>query len=624
MKRGIIWVILTFLVIASVVLVSCSSSTATSTTTTATSPITTTTSTTAIAPTSTTSTSVVTSATTTSTGNWWDSLGTPQYGGLMTMSTNVDFVDWDPYLQNGAQGCYNNYMEQLFCDDYTVNPSVWNYAVNYLPPQYADGYMLTGWSMPNASTFTVQLRTDIYWQNISPVNGRQFTSADVVYHYDRLLGLGDGFTTIDPYMSGSWKTLLSVTATDKYTVVFQWSTGISPLNIEILLTTVGGGVNDFEASEAVAAYTSASNPALTNWHNAIGTGPWIVSDFVSGSSVTFVKNPTYWGYDQRYPQNRLPYMNSEVVLIIPTQATCEAALRAGKIDGLLVTEIDAAAIKKTNPEITQITYPGTYELSVDPRVDLAPFNNLQVREAMQLAIDIPTIASTLYGGQATPWPVALTQNQLASSGWGVPYTQWPADLQAQYSYNPTLAKQLLSQAGYPNGFTTNLLLTSSNSAANGDLYQIVQSEFTSIGINMSITILPDASWNAICLGANRSYPALCARFPGCFGLTSDPFSELLKFTTGNMTDIPNVNDPQINTWYAQAVASTTVTQVQQILQEENLYVAQNHYEICAAQPNFFFLLQPWVKGVTGPPGAGWPWFPGYNPNGNWISQSAGS
>jgi ABC-type transport system substrate-binding protein len=540
------------------------------------------------------------------------------------MSTNADFVDWDPYLQNGAQGCYVNVMEQLFCDDYTIDPSVWNYAINYLPPQYANGYMLTSWSMPTPTTFSVQIRSDIYWQNIAPVNGRQFTSADIVFHYDRLLGLGDGFTTVDPYMSSTWKTLLSITTPDKYTAIFQWATGTNPLNIEILLTTVGGGVNSFEAPEAVTTYTNASNPAITNWHNCIGTGPFIVSDFVSGSSVTFTKNPTYWGHDLRWPQNQLPYLDSEKVLIIPTQATCEAALRTGKIEGLSVTSVDAATILKTNPDITQITYPGTYELSVDPRVDLTPFSDIRVRQAMQQSIDIPTIAKSFYGGQATPWPVSLTQNQLALSGWGLPYPQWPADLQAQYAYNVTSAKALLAAAGYPNGFNTNMLLTTSNSVANGDLYQIVQSEFAAIGINMSITVLPDATWNSICLGAARSYPALCARFPGCTGLTSDPFSELLKFTTGNMTDIPNVNDTQINNWYAQAATAASPDAVKQILQQENLYVAQQHFEICVAQPNFFYLLQPWVKGVFGPPGAGWPWLPGYSPSANWIDSSSGN
>ena len=116
MKKGVIWIALTFLMVAALVLASCNPKTTTSTPTTTTTTaaiVTTTTTTTVIAPTSTTSTTAVTTAvTTTSTGHWWDSLGTPKYGGSLTMSTNANYVDWDPYLQNGSPGVYNNVMEQ--------------------------------------------------------------------------------------------------------------------------------------------------------------------------------------------------------------------------------------------------------------------------------------------------------------------------------------------------------------------------------------------------------------------------------------------------------------------------------------------------------------------------------
>jgi ABC-type transport system substrate-binding protein len=594
MKKGVIWITLCCLMVTSLVLASCGSSTTTSTqttTTTSAAATTTTTTSTAIVTTSTTSTAVVTTAvSTTSTGNWWDSLGTPKYGGSLTMSTNANYVDWDPYLQNGSPGVYNNIMEQMFQNAYTTDPNLWGFTINFLPPDYADGFMLTSWAMTNPTTLTCNLRTNIYWQNIAPVNGRQFISTDVAYHYNRLLGLGSGFTTRDPYMSTGWNPLLSIATPDKYTAVFTFAAGTAPLSSELLIMTVGGGVNDFEASECVAAYTTASNAAIVDWHHTIGTGPWLLADFVDSSSVSFVKNPNYWGYDERWPQNKLPYMDSEKIIIVASQATSEAALRTGKIGGLSVTAADAASFKKTNPEIIQNTYPGTAELSVDPRVDLAPFSNIQVRQAMQQSIDIAGIATNFYNGQATPWPQSLTQNQMGLGGWGFPYPQWPADLQAQFAFSVTGAKALMAAAGFPSGFNTNLLLASSNSIANGDLYQIVQSEFAAIGINMTITVMPDATWNSVCLGAGRTYPALCARTIGCTGLTSDPFTQLSKYTTGNMTDIPNVSDPKIDNWRVQALAATSVDAVKQILHDENLYVAQQHFEICVAQPNSFVLV----------------------------------
>ena len=46
-----------------------------------------------------------------------------------------------------------------------------------------------------------------------------------------------------------------------------------------------------------------------DWRNLVGTGPFMVTDVVEESSITWTKNPDYWGYDEKYPQNRLPYVD---------------------------------------------------------------------------------------------------------------------------------------------------------------------------------------------------------------------------------------------------------------------------------------------------------------------------
>lgn len=81
-------------------------------------------------------------------------------------------------------------------------------------------------------------------------------------------------------------------------------------------------------------------------------------------------------------------------------------------------------------------------------------------DVIQHAIDIPAIASIYYQGYATPWPASLTENQMGLGGWGDPYPDWPSAVQAQYTYNPTLCKQMLTAAGYPNGFNTDVVLCS--------------------------------------------------------------------------------------------------------------------------------------------------------------------
>ena len=148
---------------------------------------------------------------------------------------------------------------------------------------------------------------------------------------------------------------------------------------------------------------------LNDWHHAIGTGPFILKDFIPGDSATLIKNPDYWGYDERHPRNKLPYVDEVNYLIIPDEAAALDMMRAGKIDIIEhISPLQAQAMRKTNPEILQITHPDANAASMEPRNDVAPFNDIRVRKAMQMAIDLPTIAKTYYRGTVEPYPATLT------------------------------------------------------------------------------------------------------------------------------------------------------------------------------------------------------------------------
>ena len=169
MKRGIILLSLAFLLVTSMLLSSCGSSTTTSTTTTTTTTNTTSsvaTTTTAITiPTTGTSTSAAVTASTTSTGNWWDSLGTPTYGGTLVdriprtlqpgipTPARMELRDMPPIWHN--------------CGKITTpaDPSIWDFEIGWLPDQYATGLMMTGYEMPNPYTVICHLPNNVYWQN---------------------------------------------------------------------------------------------------------------------------------------------------------------------------------------------------------------------------------------------------------------------------------------------------------------------------------------------------------------------------------------------------------------------------------------------------------------------------
>jgi peptide/nickel transport system substrate-binding protein len=599
-KHKLLWFSLSLVLVAAVLLSSCSSASTTAnttaTTTTTTSAVVTTTSTSVTTSTvsSTTPTTATSVVTTSATGNWWDTLGTPQYGGTITVSQTGNLTQWDPYATGGTNVLLM-YLQQMDSDNWTVSPSTFAFQFIFRPPEDLVGSLATSWSMPDVNDFVVVLRQNVYWQNISPVNGRQFTATDVVYDMDRMYGLGGGFTVPSPYASSdviSRAAMNSVTITAPWTIDFHWTTG-NPENILETQLDQGTASQDFVAQEAVSLWGN-----LNDWHHAIGTGPFILTDFVDSSSASFVRNPTYWGTDERHPGNKLPYADNVHILIIPQLPTALAALRTGKIDLVENNGIQSAnAMKTTNPEILQVAIPQAAEgmalCNAQP-----PYNNLQVREACQLAQNLPLIAQTYYNGTVSPIPQTLTLSTMGG-GWGNPYPNWPADLQAQYAYNPTLAKQLLAQAGFPNGFTTTCV---ANNTSDLDLMQILNSNLAAIGITVNVTLMDNASWGTYCISNKKSTAmSFCDGRP--FGNAYSPIRQLQLFRTGYGGDYSLVSDPTFDAYYPAAVAATDITQIKSIVAQANLYVAQQHFGVSSVSPNFYSFVQPWLKGYNGENGA---------------------
>ena len=177
----------------------------------------------------------------------------------------------------------------------------------------------------------------------------------------------------------------------------------------------GGGSDEyFEAPEAVQQYGN-----LNNWHDQIGTGPCILSDWGDECAMTLTRNMTYWGTDERYPQNQLPYINQLSILIIPNQSTALAAVRTGKLDVIdSLTLQQEQQLLQTDPILKDLSYPGGGPATVDPKDNITPFSDIRVRQAMQMSLDLATIAKTYYDGSAPPYPSTMTSMYM--SGWNVP------------------------------------------------------------------------------------------------------------------------------------------------------------------------------------------------------------
>lgn len=201
--------------------------------------------------------------------------------------------------------------------------------------------------------------------------------------------------------------------------------------------------------------------------NSVGTGPFMVTKFERDSLIVYTKNPNYW-------RPGMPYLDGMQIQFIPDTMTASALIEAGQVD----VWSDVAAVQNVidlqKKGFTVNTALGFFWAilpdSSDPN---SPFSKLEVREAVEYALDRPTIAGMIGHGLYEP----LTEMAVKD---------WPGYVPNfdPRPYNPDKAKQLLKDAGYPNGFKTTLLVTSTGT----DAAAAIQGYLGQVGINVSIDV----------------------------------------------------------------------------------------------------------------------------------------
>jgi peptide/nickel transport system substrate-binding protein len=515
--------------------------------------------------------------------NWWDKFGEPQYGGTITVRTTAIAGNFDPY--QAQAGAWMFMYETLFFPSWTVDRNIWSFKPGFTPADYRVGLLVKDWDLGDTSTITLHLRQGIHWQNKAPVNGREFTSADVKNHYDRIMGVGE-YTKPSAYLAQNIANIDSVTAPDNYTIVFKFKKpGLSNfLNIADL-----NAFNYIESPEA----DKLEPEGLKEWKNATGTGPWLLTDYVASTSMEYSKNSNYWSDDERHPNNQIPYVDTLKILVMNDTPTALAALRTGKVDFVQgVGWQDAKSMASTNPEITQIQTP-TNGMSVLFRCDHAPFTDIRVRKAMQLAVNLKEIAQGYYKGTVDGTPAGLISPEL--KGYAYPYSEWSQDLKDEYSYNPTKAKELLAEAGYPNGFKTNVVTANAGPRTDLQLLQVIKSYFADIGVDMDIQTMDQATLASF-VSAGKHDQLL---FTDDTAYVFPPDGVIIKRYTKNPMNYTYNNDPDYDTIVNKFNVTTSAAEAAQLVQQADKYALEKHWAVNTFSMVSYNLLQPDIKGYSG-------------------------
>jgi peptide/nickel transport system substrate-binding protein len=217
----------------------------------------------------------------------------------------------------------------------------------------------------------------------------------------------------------------------------------------------------------------------------------MVAEVVAGTMIKYVKNPDYWAKDLLGPGKgmQLPYIDTLVELSIPDRSTQLAAMRTGRIAYVTgLTRDEKNTELQLNPKLQTAKYLQTTTLTrfISMRTDKKdkPFSDIRVRQALMMATDFNAIKDGYYGGEAEidVWP--LNKN-FAASGY-VPLNEMPAKVQDLYKYDPEKAKQLLKEAGYPNGFKTSIIVSGQGSDV--DDVSIFKDMWAKVGVELVLDV----------------------------------------------------------------------------------------------------------------------------------------
>ena len=468
----------------------------------------------------------------------------------------------------------------------------------YVPLFAYTGNLAESWETPDDTTYVFNIRKGVHYAlNLDSeasrlVNGRELTAKDVEHSFHRLLALGSGFTEPSPRPA----TLISIpfesiTATDKWTVVMK----LTEPSVGALRTIIAAAELWILPADVIEKYGDYSD-----WKNVVGTGPFMLTDYVEGVSKTFTKNPEYWGYDEKYPENRLPYIDQLRALLMADEATRISALRTGKVDiiqhaGVVdIQSVDVGrSLQKTNPEIEVHSHFERSFQSITMNIRKPPFDDIRVRHALQMALDLETINDTYYGGLAKWEPIGL----LGVKGYYTPWEEWPEELKQYYRYDPQGAEKLLDEAGYPRGadgirFQTTLELRP------GDLgyFEIAAGYFADIGVDVSISNVDAATWIASRGEHNYEMSLGDMAFPG------SPVWAIGIYRENNVWFrewVGGVETPELTAAYDAFHAATTVEGQRKAIRKYDMEVVKQHNQIWGPMAPEFQANQPWVEGYTG-------------------------
>jgi len=354
----------------------------------------------------------------------------------VVVAIQYNLTTTDPYDANDtlSQAVAKSFYQGLFDFDKELN----------ITPVLAQSYTVS----KDGLAYTVKLRSGIKFQD-----GTDFNAQAVKANFDRVTNPDNRLKRYSLY-----KNIASTEAVDESTVRFTLKEPFSPF-----ISTLAHPSAVIISPAALAKYGKdiARNP--------VGTGPFKLVEWKATDYLKVAKWDGYWkkGY---------PKVDSITWRPVVDNNTRAAMMQTNEAHFAYPMPPEAVAALRTKPSLEVTATPSIVLRYMSMNVQHKPFDNPKVRQAINYAIDRNALVKVAFNGFAVPADGIVPQ--------GVQY----ATRQTPWPYNPGIARELLKQAGYPNGFESTLW-SAFNDTTSQKAIQFIQQQLAQVGIKVQVQAL---------------------------------------------------------------------------------------------------------------------------------------
>ena len=351
------------------------------------------------------------------------------------------------------------------------------------PLRYAAGILAESWTITPESV-TLNIRDGVYWtgESINPgvMEKRLYTAED--FHFVLMERLAPDSSSHGYFDGLGW-------------ITEPWDDNVYVSGDSVILNT------DYYHSQWDSIIVGGSGEQMSpenwaaggdDWENLVGTGPFIMSDFVQGSHVTVKRNPDYW---RKAPilgkLYETPFLDEIVMPMILDESTAVAALRTGTIDMFVKLKAPhVASLDQTNPDLNSIVYLGNVG-GVRFNLRNPPLDQLEVRRALHIGTDRLAINTMMMN------PDTLHHRYPMGDAWPgfVAMEDLPESSQLLYDYDPEAAKQMLIDAG-----VTDLKIHAIGRTSGAPIAEMLMDQWALLGVELELEIIDSAAYSAIYYG----------------------------------------------------------------------------------------------------------------------------